>query len=131
LRYAFVMKKVPLALLLLLPLAGCAHQGGGYAGGAGYFYDGECLYADGCYDGNYRPGYFYYINGTQTPAAVQRARVSRVERTTSTRVVARQPVTRTTGTGSSSARSAPRASSPHSSSSRSAPASSSRAGGRR
>ena len=71
------MKKTLLALLLLLPLAGCAHQGGGYAGGgAGYFYDDECLYPDGCY----RPGYFYYFDGTQTSRVVERARVTKAQR---------------------------------------------------
>ena len=117
------MKKALLALLLLLPLAGCAHQGGGYAGGgAGYFYDGECLYPDGCY----RPGYFYYFDGTQTPRVVQRARVTKAQRTTSTRVVTRQPVSRPAAAGSISARSAPRASSL-----RSAPASAARTSGAR
>jgi hypothetical protein len=117
------MKKALLALLLLLPLAGCAHQGGGYAGGgAGYFYDGECLYPDGCY----RPGYFYYFDGTQTSPVSERARVTKARRTSSTRVVTRQPVSSSAAAGSISARSAPRASSP-----RFAPASSAHAGGRR
>ncbi len=117
------MKRALLALLLLLPLAGCAHQGGGYVGGgAGYFYDGECLYPDGCY----RPGYFYYLDGTQTPRVLERALVTKAQRTSSTRVVTRQPVSRAAGAGSISARSAPRASSP-----RSATASAAHAGGRR
>jgi len=117
------MKKAIPALLLLLPLAGCAHQGGGYAGGgAGYFYDGECLYPDGCY----RPGYFYYFDGTQTPRVIERAGVTTVERARTTRVVTRQPVSRPAAAGSISARSAAHASSP-----RSAPASAARAGGRR
>ena len=121
------MKKTPLVLLLLLPLAGCAHQGGGYAGGgAGYFYESECLYPDGCYDGIYRPGYFYYSYGPQAPGTIERARVARVERTTSTRIVTRQPVARPAAARSAPARSAPRASSP-----RSTAASSARAGGRR
>lgn len=90
------MKKTLLVLLLLLPLAGCAHQGGGYAGGgAGYFYDGECLHPDGCY----RPGYFYYFDGTQTPRAIERARVTTVERARTTRVVSRQPVSRRPAVG--------------------------------
>ncbi|HEY3124753.1 MAG TPA: hypothetical protein VGK70_11935 [Thermoanaerobaculia bacterium] len=115
--------KVTLLVLLLLPLAGCAHQGGGYAGGgAGYFYDGECLYPDGCY----RPGYFYYSEGTQTPRVIERARVMTVEHARTTRVITRQAVSRPAAAGSISARSAPRASSP-----RSAPASAARAGGRR
>jgi hypothetical protein len=120
------MKKAFLALLLLLPLSGCVHQGGGYAGGgAGYFYD-ECLYPDGCYDGIYRPGYFYYFDGTRTPRVIERARVTTVERARTTRVVTRQPVSRPPAAGSISARSAPRASNP-----RSAPASAARAGGHR
>jgi len=117
------MKKTLLVLLLLLPLAGCAHQGGRYAGGgAGYFYDGECLYPDGCY----RPGYFYYFDRTQTPRVIERARVTTVEHARTTHVVTRQAVSRPAAAGSISARSAPHASSP-----RSAPACAARASGRR
>jgi hypothetical protein len=48
------MKKRFAALLFLLPLAGCAHQQGGYAGRGGGNFAGDCLYSYGCNDEYYR-----------------------------------------------------------------------------
>lgn len=94
------MKKTFLVLLLLLPLAGCAHEQGGYAGGGGYFAD-DCLYSYGCE--YYRQGYYYGY--TVQPSSPSRARVVKAERRTSTRVVTRSAAAPTGGNRSATARS--------------------------
>lgn len=101
------MKKTSLALLLLLPLAGCAHQQGGYAGGGGGYFADDCLYSYGCNDGYYRQGYFYGY--TVLPSSPARARVAKVERRNSTRVVTRSASTATGVSRSVSALSCPHA----------------------
>jgi hypothetical protein len=97
------MKKRLLALLLLLPFAGCAHQQGGYAGGGGGYFADDCLYSFECNDAYYRQGYFYGY--TVQPSSPARARVAKVERHTSTRVVTRSAAASTGGNRSASARS--------------------------
>jgi hypothetical protein len=99
------MKKTLLALLLPLPLAGCAHQQGGYAGGGGGYFAGDCLYSYGCNDEYYRQGYFYGY--TVQPSSPARARVAKVERRTSTRAVTRSAVAPTGGNRSAPARNCP------------------------
>jgi hypothetical protein len=82
------MKKTALALLLLLPIAGCAHQQSAYGGGGGGYFADDCLYSYGCYDGSDRSAYFYGY-GVSQPRSPARIRVTKVERRTSTRVVTR------------------------------------------
>jgi hypothetical protein len=101
------MKKTFLALPLLLPLAGCAHQQGGYAGGGGGYFADDCLYGLGCNDEYYRQGYFYGY--TVQPSSPARARVTKVERHTSTRVVTRSAAAPTGWNRSALARSCPHA----------------------
>ncbi len=87
------MKKALLGLLVLVPLAGCAHEQAGYAGGPGFFY-GDCLdaYGYGCDYGLYHHYYYYGYAVPGEPALPQRAKVSKVERRASTRVVERRGI---------------------------------------
>jgi hypothetical protein len=117
------MKRTLLALLVLVPLAGCAHEQAGYAGGPVSF-DGDCLdaYGYGCDYGPYHRYHSYYgyaIAGE--PALQQRVKVSKVERKTSTRVVERRG-TSSSPRGASPARAVPARSAPAASRSQSAPA---------
>ena len=119
------MKKTLLFLLLLIPLAGCAHQQGTYGGGGGGYFADDCLYSYGCYDGIYGRGFYTYGYTVSAPASPARARVARLERRTSTRVVRHSASAPPTVS-----RSAPARGSAHAGSARSAPASS-HGGGRR
>jgi|GEM_PF-5451717 len=101
------MKKTLLALLLLLPLAGCAHQQGGYAGGGGGYFADDCLYSYGCNDGYYRQAYFY--GNTVQPSLPARALIAKLDRRTSTRVITRSAAAPMGGNRSASARSCPNA----------------------
>jgi hypothetical protein len=120
------MKRTLFALLFVVFLAGCAHQQSGYAGGGGGYFAGDCLSSYGCNDEYYRQGYFFGYS--VLPSSPARARVAKLERNISTRVVARSAVAPTRGTRSVSALSRPFAST------RSAPAAashSSHSGGHR
>ena len=97
------MKKPFLGVLLLLPLAGCAHQQGGYAGGGGSYFAADCLDSYGCNDEYYRQGYFYGY--TVQPSSPARALITKLERRTSTRVVTRSAAVPTGGNRSALARS--------------------------
>jgi hypothetical protein len=112
------MKKGLLALLLLMPLAGCAHQQGAYGGGGGGYFADDCLSSYGCYDGIYGRGFSDYVFPV-SPQSPARTRVTKVERRTSTRVVHRSAAAfpavgraapargSTRAAGASTARSAP------------------------
>lgn len=119
------MKKSLFPLLLLLTLSGCAHQQGAYGGGGSYFAD-DCLYSYGCYDGIYGRGFPDYVS-TVSPQSPARAKVTKVERRTATRVVRRSAAARPAAGRSAPARGSARAAG--TSSARSAP--SSHAGGHR
>jgi len=80
------MKKLLLLLLALVPLAGCASSGSGYAAGGGAYFYGDCLDLENCYDGYYRNDYSYYGYPT-VPAPLERQRIENVRRRASTRVV--------------------------------------------
>jgi hypothetical protein len=116
------MKKALLVMLALVPLAGCAHEQAGYAGGPGFFY-GDCLdlYEYGCDYGLSRRYYYGYgIPGE--PVLSQRARVTKLERKTSTHVVRRGQTPPSPTRAASAPRSAPARSAPAAASSHSAPA---------
>jgi len=128
------MKKVLLVALVLVPLAGCAHQQGGYAGGpSGFFYD-DCLdghgygygygYGYGCeYGLNHRYYSTYDFLASGGSALTQRALITRVDRRTSTRVVKRsQSSPPSPSLGPSASRAVPARSAPTAAISRSAPA---------
>jgi hypothetical protein len=119
------MKRTLLSLLLLIPLAGCAHQQGAYGGGGGGYFADDCLYSYGCYDGIYGRGFSTYGYTVPAPASPARTRVARLERRTSTRVVHHSASAQPTVS-----RSAPARGSAHAGSARSTSASS-HGGGRR
>ena len=80
------MKKLLLVLFALVPLAGCASSGPGYASGGGAYFYGDCLYLENCYDGYYRNDYSYYGYPT-VPDLFARERIENVKHRGSTRVV--------------------------------------------
>lgn len=86
------MKRALLAALLLVPLAGCAHQQDAYVPGAAGFFYGDCLddYDYGCGYGPYRRYYYTYENFGSGPAIPERARVTKIDRRGSTHTVKRQ-----------------------------------------
>jgi hypothetical protein len=86
------MKRALLAALLLIPLAGCAHQQDAYAPGAAGFFYGDCLddYDYGCGYGPYRRYDYTYENLSGGPAVPERARVTKIDRRGTTHTVKRE-----------------------------------------